>query len=195
MAFLARLLQNFLEIWFIPVVLDLLGGLYFLKIEKGQSPRQIIAKMLMWLPVIIFVSTLFITIMKDKDNSPNPKEDISITDTSFDTGVRGLASLYDDNIMPIWFESDLDDVWLNFKVDNNGSSYADIRKTKLIIDSFQPITMDDILLLRSEGHAGIPSKAASDVDLSNIKSGKTEYKINFKTYWTVKSSGKLKITG
>ena len=111
-------------------------------------------------------------------------EDVSITDDTFEYGNRGMASLYRDTSreMPTWFEGDLDDVCLSFIVDNTGTSYANIKHTKLIIDEYEPVSMEDILLLSEESHAGAISEVEGDVDLINISPNRSEYDVNFFMY-------------
>lgn len=182
MGFISQCFQAFLELWFIPIAICVAGGYIIWKIQEGQPIRQIIVKMAIILPLIAILSTIIVTVISNYRNKINPNDVISITDVTFEKGTMGLASLYDDKIMPIWFEGDLDDVWLDFMVDNTGESYANIKKTRLIIDDFQPISIDDILLIREEAFAGVPSKASADIDMSDIKTGRSVYDINFTAY-------------
>ena len=111
-------------------------------------------------------------------------EDVSIRDETFESGVRGMASLYSDTskMMPIWFEKDLDDVFFSFLVDNLGQSYAYIKHTKLIIDNYEPLSMKEALLLREEAHADAITEVGANVDLINITDDQSEYDVNFYVY-------------
>ena len=181
MDFIARCFQTFLEQWFIPIVIDILVGIVLWKLQSGQSPRQIITKMIKVFPIIAIVSTIIVTIISGS-GKPEERGSVTVSDVSFDSGIRGEASLYNDELMPMWFESDLDDICLSFMIDNTGTSYANIKKAKLIVDDFSPITADDILVCSEEHHAGMPAIASANIDLSNIPKGKSEYDVIFSSY-------------
>ena len=111
-------------------------------------------------------------------------EDVFITDETFEDNTRGTASLYSDtsNIMPIWFEDDLVKVYFSFLIDNIGRSYAYIKNATLVIDNYEPVSMDDILLYREEGLAGAIPELKADIDFIDISEGKSEYDVNFYVY-------------
>ena len=141
--------------------------------------------------VIVYFLTIFIVnmvltiydISDQKKNNPSVEKDISITDTTFEGGTRGLVSLYDNELIPFWHESDLSDVCLHFWVDNSGTSHASIGKAKLIIDDFTPLSTDDILICRGEAFAGMPDIAEANIDLNDISEGRSEYDFSFLNYY------------
>ena len=174
--FLIHFIQTFLDKWAIPIAVGI-----FVVIFTGHNDenRGTLLKKAVPFFAAIIVTTLLLTITSNRFDSTKA---ISITDRSFVTGVVGLASLYDENLMPIWFEDDLEEPWLAAEIDNIGTSYANIVHTKLIVDDFRPLALDDILLFKSEAFAGTPSVAEANVDLTEITDGRSEYDVNFETY-------------
>lgn len=192
MEFFSRFFGVLLDKWLIPFVLVIVGVvgpfLYSQFKEKGQpekSELKIIKYGVAAFVILILVTTLILTLAGgDKSSGPDPDidNDILIEDDTFTTGNRGLASLYDDELIPFWYESDKADVCLNVSVDNYGSSYATIVKSKLIIDDFTPLSIDDILICRLEAYQGVPDVGEAFLDLNSLPTGRSEYDFSFSSY-------------
>ena len=187
--------KSILNSFYYPLVVAIIGGVIvgtFLNKRPSWSeilnfikahPKKIVVSIL----GVIFIILIPAFIISSNNNSDRDKN-VTVSDISFDIYSMGIASLYDNERLRIWFESDEENVSLCFMLDNTGATYASIKKAKLIIDDYTPVSMDEILLFRGESMEGVPPVAKTNINLFDIPRGHSEHDIYFKEYYDEGSS-------